>query len=302
MFGYIKTHAPELRVREQEYYRGIYCGLCRSLGKCTGQCSRLTLSYDFAFMAAVRMALEQKAPTFKPRRCVAHPLKKRAMAEPDEILSMCAYASGILGYYKVQDDRTDERGGKRARATILSPYMKKLRRRAVKRGYAELDARVGAAMDELARLEAARPLSVDEPAELFGALMSDILAWGLDANEARIARELGRHVGRWIYIVDAADDFEEDRKRRRYNPFDCLWQGGEMTDARREQIRIALICELQEMERAVDLLELDGDTYRDLFGIISNVMYFGMPHAADKVLYGDSSCTKAKRESAAVHD
>lgn len=289
MYGYIMTHAPELRVREQEYYRGIYCGLCRTLGKCTGQCSRLTLSYDFAFMATVRMALEKQTPTFKPRRCVAHPLKKRAMAEQDEILSMCAYASGILGYYKLRDDRRDEHGVKRARAVCLSPYAKGLRRRAIKNGYADLDGRVSKAMDELAALEMARPVSVDEPAELFGALMSDLMSWRLDgdSDEARIAKAIGRHVGRWIYIVDAADDFEEDRKRRRYNPFDCLWQGGDMTDDRREQIRVALICELQEMERAIDLLELDGD----LGGIIRNVMYYGMPLAARRVLFGES-CRK----------
>ena len=120
--------------------------------------------------------------------------------------------------------------------------------------------------------------------------MSDLLSWGLDGSEERIARTLGRHVGRWIYIVDAADDFEQDRKCKRYNPFDCLWQGGDMTDDRREQIRAALICELQEMERAIDLLELDGD----LGGIIRNVMYYGMPLAAERVLTGEP-CRKGSQ-------
>ena len=57
MYGYVRTHAPELKVRQQEYYRAVYCGLCRTMGKCTGQCSRMTLSYDFTFFALVRMAL-----------------------------------------------------------------------------------------------------------------------------------------------------------------------------------------------------------------------------------------------------
>ena len=54
MFGYIKPLTPELRIREHECYRAYYCGLCRAMGKCTGQCSRMTLSYDFVFLAAVR--------------------------------------------------------------------------------------------------------------------------------------------------------------------------------------------------------------------------------------------------------
>ena len=57
MFGYIGVHDAELRLRELDCYRGVYCGLCRAQGSCTGQCSRLTLSYDFAFMALVRTAL-----------------------------------------------------------------------------------------------------------------------------------------------------------------------------------------------------------------------------------------------------
>ena len=56
MYGYIRTFDPELKVREQEYYRAVYCGLCRTMGKCTGQCSRMTLSYDFTLFALVRMA------------------------------------------------------------------------------------------------------------------------------------------------------------------------------------------------------------------------------------------------------
>ena len=64
MFGYIRPHTPELRVREYEYYKAVYCGLCRSMGKCTGQCSRMTLSYDFAFLSLVRMALSATAPAF----------------------------------------------------------------------------------------------------------------------------------------------------------------------------------------------------------------------------------------------
>ena len=78
MFGYIKVERDELRVREYEYYKATYCGLCRSMGKCTGQCSRMLLSYDFTFLAGVRMALCGEKPQFKRRRCIAHPLRRRS--------------------------------------------------------------------------------------------------------------------------------------------------------------------------------------------------------------------------------
>ena len=36
MFGYVTANKPEMKIREYEYYRGVYCGLCRALGKCGG--------------------------------------------------------------------------------------------------------------------------------------------------------------------------------------------------------------------------------------------------------------------------
>ena len=62
MFGYIKTCTPQLRLCEWEAYRGIYCGLCRTLGRRFGPLARLTLSYDFTFYATLEMALREEVP------------------------------------------------------------------------------------------------------------------------------------------------------------------------------------------------------------------------------------------------
>ena len=51
MFGYIKPDIPELKMKENELYKAVYCGLCKTMGKCTGCASQLTLNYDFAFLA-----------------------------------------------------------------------------------------------------------------------------------------------------------------------------------------------------------------------------------------------------------
>ncbi len=294
MYGYVRTHSPELKVREQEYYRAVYCGFCRSLGQCTGQCSRLTLSYDFTFFALVRMALEGVEPTFKARRCLVHPLHRRPMAEPCDTLALCAYASAVLGYHKVKDDRRDEKGSKRAKATVAMPYIAALRRRALKHGYTDMDERVDACMKALAALEAARPASVDEPADLFGALMADLWAYRLTGDQAKLARTVGRHVGRWIYIVDAADDFREDIHRGRYNPLVCLWQSTDMTDDRREELRLALLGELMGVERAMDLLTFT-DGQEDIRGILHNILYEGMPGTARRILFEKDIPAKGKK-------
>lgn len=299
MYGYVRIHAPELKVREQEYYRAVYCGLCRTMGKCTGQCSRMTLSYDFTYFALVRMALTGKHPTVKPRRCPVHPLRKRPMAEPTEDLALCAFMSAILAYHKIRDDLHDERGVKRTAATALSPFVGSIRRRALKRGYTNADMAVSEALRALGTLEGTCPPSVDEPAELFGALMATLLAYGLTGDAAKLARKIGRHVGRWVYILDAADDYAEDVKRGRYNPLACLYGDPTMTELseeKRQEIRTALLCELSELECAFDLLDLSENP--DLGGVLRNILYLGMPKEAERVLFPGNGCACDSPEAA----
>ena len=62
MFGYIKTCTPQLRLCEWEAYRGIYCGLCRTLGRRFGPLARLTLSYDLPFTPRWRWPCGRKCP------------------------------------------------------------------------------------------------------------------------------------------------------------------------------------------------------------------------------------------------
>ena len=244
----------------------------------------MTLSYDFTFFALMRMAIEGFVPDFKNHRCPVHPIHKKPMAEPCDILALSAYASGVMGYHKIADDRRDEKGSKRFKASLAAPAVSSFRRRALKKGYTELDGRVASCMTELSALEKARPASVDAPAELFGSLMADILAYGLEGDQKKLAMKVGRHVGRWIYIVDAADDLAEDVKRGRYNPLICLWGDAAMTDDRRETLRLALQGELMGMEMAMDLIPYTPEQ-ADLRGVLRNILYEGMPAMAKKILY-----------------
>lgn len=301
MYGYIRTHVPELKVREQEYYRAVYCGLCRTMGKCTGQCSRMTLSYDFTYFALIRMALTGNRPSLKPRRCPVHPLRKRPMAEPCDDLALCAYMSAILAHHKVRDDLRDEQGLAHTAATAMAPFAGTFRRRALKHGYEDADKAVAEAMQALCTLEAARPPSVDEPATLFGELMALLLSHGLTGNQATLARKIGLHVGRWVYILDAADDFAEDMKRGRYNPLACLYADQLASDPemvslpqnKREELKIALLNELAELECALDLLDTAEDP--DTEGVIRNILYLGMPKEAERVLFGGCDPNKTER-------
>ena len=109
MFGYVKPVVGEMLVREHEFYKATYCGICRSMKKHTGVLSNVTLSYDSVFLALIRMLYIPDAD-FKAeqRRCIAHPTKKRPMLKDNPAIEYTAKAFAILTYYKMRDDISDE--------------------------------------------------------------------------------------------------------------------------------------------------------------------------------------------------
>ena len=287
MFGYIRPHVPELRVREHDYYRGVYCGLCRAMGSCTGCLSRMTLSYDFVCLALLRMTAAGELPTFTARRCAAHPMTKRSVADPSASLDYCARAAALLGWHKLQDDLGDEGGFRRLRAQIALPAASAARRRALREGgeeMAALDADIAESLEALHALEAEGTASVDAPADTFGRLIGKLAARGLPGAGARIAGEFGHHLGRWIYVIDAIDDYPDDIRLGRYNPFAA---SGGLDDGRRASLTHALTAELMGIEAALDLL--DTTAFPNAEGLLRNLLYLGMPRAARKVLNPDTA-------------
>ncbi len=280
MFGYVKVNSAELKVKEYEMYRGAYCGLCRSMGKCTGQCSRMSLSYDFVFLVMTRVALTDTKISFTPRRCLAHPLKKRSVMDKNDQLDVCAYAAALLSYHKTRDDLTDEKGLKKLKARLTYPFVRSWRKKALRVGFGELDVRLSDALGRLAALERQGLQSVDAPARIFGEMLSDICAYGLEGKEERIARALGRCVGKWIYIIDALDDLPEDKKKQRYNPFLLLYGGVSPSREQLDLIYDSLKLELLEAEGAMDLLDTELLYIKN---IMENILYLGMPDTAKKV-------------------
>ena len=280
MFGYIRTDTPELRVRENEYYRAVYCGLCRAQGKCTGLCSKFTLNYDIVFLALLRLAVDGKQVQIKRGRCMAHPFRKRAYVECCEPLEYSAYASAILTHGKIADDINDEKGMKKLNAQFIKPFTSHMRKKALKK-YSELDEKVFSGLKRLSEIEKQNLSSVDIPADAFGDILADILSYGLDGNNAKILSNIGKHIGRWIYIIDAADDVDEDIKKNRFNAFARLYEGN-IPDEERESIANSLKLELLSAEPAFDLI--DYNELYDIEEIIKNIIYRGMPQTAERVL------------------
>lgn len=319
VFGYIRTFPPELRGRESVAYRAVYCGLCRELGHIGGQTARLSLSYDMTYLALLRLTTNGQVPTVRPKRCFIHPLRKEPAVLDSDDVRYAACLTVLLSYYKLLDDRQDERGIKRLRASLMLPGYARRRRSLMKNrkkpGRSGLtgqtvetvikaDALIGATMEKLRQSEAAREMSVDKPADTFGKMMGELASLGLtDKTAAALCRGICYRTGRWVYITDAADDYADDVKRGRYNPFVCLLGAG-LTNGevpavlpadKCEEIDIALKCELTAVTDAMNLCP-DYPGLESFRGALDNIHTFGMPCEAKRILTTDVKEKRKKNE------
>ena len=268
MFGYVKPYNPELRVRELEEYKAVYCGLCKQLGRSFGVFARFTLSYDFAFLAMLKTALDSEiCPETERCACIAHPFCKRIRVRENAAMQMAARAAMISVYYKLLDDREDEGFFRRIGAVLLLPFAKRARRKALAfaDGAAadEAAAKMSAAQAQLETEKCPIPDAAAEPtANFLAAVLKNCAA---TAEQAAVLERFGYLLGRYVYLCDALDDLEDDRRRGRYNPF--LYAGGEAAIAAKN----ALFLTTAELSDDFDLLELHR--YE---GILENIIRIGL--------------------------
>ncbi len=289
MFGYVKAHKNELRIREYDSYCAAYCGLCRAMKKSTGTLSCLALSYDFVFLCMIRCALEKEEAEISYHRCPVHPIKKRPMLRLNPSLEYSAKAAAELAYCKAKDDISDSRGAKKALHRIIFPFFKYFKKRA---DLPLLGNRISEKLSELDLLEKSGTASLDAPAGIFGDILGEVFAHGLEGRDRTLAYKIGYHTGKFVYAADAADDYEADLKSGSYNPL-CEMYGDSFKEESRRSIHTALLCELSELEAAVGLV--DFSSCPDYGEIVNNIIYIGMPEVMTRALFKQST-SKARRK------
>lgn len=272
MFGYVKPDVKELLVKEHEFYKSTYCGICRSMKKHTGALSTVTITYDSVFLALVRMAyIPDSELGSSMRRCVAHPLKKKCMLTDNSAIEYTARAFAILSYYKMQDDLSDEGLAKRMLVSATRPILSSAKKKADLGPLAEI---VKDRLEKISAIEKERLPSIDAPAELFGELLGEIFAYGLEGSDRLVTYECGFHLGKFILLADAIDDYDEDRKTGKYNPFVIAYNGAELTYENKQNVKTSLLIECKKLENAVNLIPFENKI--TIENIVRNIIYLGL--------------------------
>lgn len=273
MFGYVTICEPELKVKDLQKYKAYYCGLCRTLKEKYGSLGQMTLTYDMTFAIILLNSLYEGQMRASDHRCKTHPLKKRRMLQ-NEITEYAADMNLILAYYHMKDNWEDEKKisglfGVHTLHKKAAEAMKKYPRqgRAIRR---ELKA--------LLNCEKKGVMEIDEPAGCFGRLMEELFLYKKDVWEKPL-REMGFFLGKFIYIMDAYEDLEKDKKDGNYNPLKNLAKEADFEEKCRQMLCM-MIAECSAAFERLPCLE-DAD-------ILRNVLYAGVWNRYHK-LHADNS-------------
>ncbi len=260
MFGLVSASVEELTQEEKTRYGAVYCGICREIKESDGQLCRLGLQYDMAFLALLLMSLYEPEEPGGDRSCVLHPIKKRPWITNDYI-RYAARMNVALAAYKAKDDWQDDR---RMSARMMGSVFGR-NQQDIAALFPRQCAGMESCLKELSALEKENCANPDEPANCFGRLMSELMVCKEDMWSDTL-RKLGFHLGRFIYLADAAIDYEKDRKHHKYNPF--LAMGGEADYQKWEQY---LVLAMAGCTDAYERLPLVQDKH-----LLDNILYSGV--------------------------
>ena len=281
MFGYIIVNKQEMKFKEFDLYKSYYCGFCQELRRRYGKSGQLTLSYDLTFLILLLTSLYEPETAEEHCRCIAHPFEKH----PTRVNEFTGYAADmnlLLSYYKCEDDWHDEH---KVTRKVFSDVLKRKVRR-IREKYPKKAELVQDRLNRIHECEKADSDNVDETAGLFGEIMAEIFAARSDEWEAEL-RRIGFFMGKFIYLADAYEDVEKDKKEGNYNPFGRLY-GTEEFEKVSGQVLTMMMAECSKAFEKLPLIE-----YTE---ILRNILYSGVWCRYEMVR------NKRKRESVKAGD
>ncbi len=282
MLGYVRAYKPELKFREYDLYRGVYCSICKRLLKCYSPPAQLFLSYDVTLLAFVIMAIKGETASLKKTCCCYNPAKRcHSCLGVDDIIDFCADISVILAYHRLRDNIRDKGFFGKLVSFLFLPFVSLMRRKASRRQPAA-DEIVSRAMLRQSEVEKRGDASLDAAADPSASAMSELLCLVAgDGADIEKLRRFGYLLGRYVYITDAADDIKSDIKSGAFNPLKSRYT--ELHGKDEEEFRSVVLSMLNlnigELVRCYE--SIDFKCYGD---IIYNILFYGLYNSALSVL------------------
>ena len=293
MFGYISPDAPYLFKKDETLYQALYCGLCKSIGKGCGQTARTALTYDMAFTSALIHNIKGEDVQIKKQRCAVHPFKRRPMALPDETTIALGCVNTVLTYFKLLDDKADGEARGALRHLYRAGY-----KRAIKR-YPEIGEIIYRFTQEQAKLEKQNCDSIDMACEPTATMMKEAGRYLLGEFATEHTDNLFYHIGKWVYLIDALDDYDKDVKKGRYNVLYNAYKESDRAAAVKkggDEIKFVFDMTFAEMRRSLSNIKFYFN-----HDLTDNIILRGIPVKTRTIFYGgQDECRKRGETVSAV--
>ena len=280
MFGYVRPSVQDLPEGELDRFRTMYCGLCHTLSRRYGQAARFILNYDFTYLAI--LLSDRTAGKENAGRCYTSPIRKRPYLESTAAMELAADESVILAYWQLRDGVEDHAWAAglkyRAGARLLeSAYRKAAAFRPA------FDQAVRRQLQMLSALEKEKDPSMDKAADTFAVLLSSAAEGVEEPVRRRVLEQILYHLGRWVYLIDAADDLKKDAESGNYNPVALRYglKDGAWDPEGRHAFAVTLDHSIHQMAAAFELWNFGVWTT-----VLQTTFYAGLFRVGHAVLEG----------------
>ncbi len=288
MFGYVRADTPYLFIKDDKLYRAMYCGVCKGIAEVCGHSARMGLSYDVTFLSVLLHNILGEDVTIEKSHCLTHCIRSRQMAGVDELTRQLGALNTVLAYYKYTDDIADGDRGRGKRLWFRKGF------RLAKRKYPEIEKIVRENLKKQEEAEKSGADSLDRAADATANMLAEFSAYALGEKSTEHTRKLCYSLGKWIYLIDALDDYDKDLKKGAYNPFRLAYGGGSrkelLASVHGEEINFvfhAIFFDIRE-----SLANISFHFNRDLS---DNILLRGLPMMTKRVMDGCGCMNKGKK-------
>ena len=241
------------------------------------------------FLNVLYHALNDKDTKISNEVCILNPIRKKSVIVDDELTHDIIDVNNILTHYKCVDDIIDN---KSLSKKIVDGVVVKNHYKKSAKNFPRIDEIVSKGYNELRVLEEANMGSVDRVAHPFAKIMQEISKELFKDKYNENIGEMMYALGKWVYIMDAIDDIDEDFKENKFNLFlvsyDYNNRAKFIKDKGAELEFILMNCynTISENFEKINLKKYEG--------VLTNILWYGILASTKDMLKRTEKCKKIR--------
>lgn len=254
----------------------MYCGVCKGIAQSCGQGARMGLTYDVAFLSVILHNIAGIDVKIEKQHCLTHCIRSKMMANVDDMTKKLGALNTALVYYKYTDDILDGDKGRGKRLWFVSGHKKTVR------NYPEIERIVRENLAAQQETEKSKTDSLDRAADASANMMAELSDYLLEDKKTPYTHDLFYAVGKWIYLIDALDDYDKDKKKGAYNPFVLSYSCEDKADLmKRRQKDVEFVFHSLFFDIRENLSKIKFHFNRDLS---DNILLRGLPAETERIM------------------